>query len=200
VEFGEVLRRRRMVRTFLDRPIDSEVVERLLAAGHRAPSAGFTQGYSFLVFDGREETARFWQEAFPDRSASWFSSGIRLAPLIVVPLASKDAYLDRYAQPDKGWTDRDESRWPAPYWLVDASFAAMLILMAAVDEGLGAVFFGIFPPENQPRMLAAFGVPEEWEAIGAIAIGHPDPREETGGSALRRRRKPLADIVHRGGW
>jgi hypothetical protein len=32
------------------------------------------------------------------------------APLVIVPMASKDAYLSRYAEPDKGWTDLDEAR------------------------------------------------------------------------------------------
>jgi len=124
--------------------------------------------------------------------------GLRNAPLIVVPLASKKVYLDRYAEPDKGWTDRDESRWEAPYWYIDAAFASMLILLAAVDEGLGALFFGIFPPQNVPLLLGRFGVPAEYEAIGAIAIGYPD--EDRVPSSARRGRRPMNQVVHRGHW
>ena len=96
------------------------------------------------------------------------------APLVIVPLACKDVYLDRYARPDKGWTDRDEARWPVPYWYIDTGFTALLILLAVVDEGLGAVFFGI-PPENVADFRAHSACPEQWTPIGAIAIGHPDP-------------------------
>src|SRR3712207_6969015 len=47
------------------------------------------------------------------RSDPWLQRMAR-APLLVVVLSSKDAYLDRYAEPDKGWTDRDETRWAVP--------------------------------------------------------------------------------------
>lgn len=186
-----------MVRNFSDQPIDPEAVRRILRTGHAGPSAGFSQGYAFLVFDVPEDTARFWAAAFPGGEDSRMP-GLRNAPLIVVPLSSKRVYLDRYAEPDKGWTDRNESRWPAPFWTIDVAFAAMLILLAAVDEGLGALFFGLFPPEHVPEFLRSFRVPEEWEAIGAIAIGHPAP--DIIRSSARRGRRPLQEIVHRGGW
>jgi nitroreductase len=197
MEFQRVVRRRKMVRNFSDQPIDPGVVRRILATGNQGPSAGFSQGYAFLTFEGREETARFWEASFPGGEDSRMP-GLRNAALIVVPLASKKAYLDRYAEPDKGWTDRDESRWPAPYWTIDTAFAAMLMLLAAVEEGLGALFFGLFPPEHGPVFLRSFGVPEEYETIGAVAIGHP--AEDTIQSSARRGRRPLYEVVHRGRW
>ena len=86
---------------------------------------------------------------------------MRTAPVVIVPLSNRDAYLDRYAEPDKGWTDRDEDRWPVPYWHIDTGMAALLILQTAVDEGLGACFFGI-PPDRIAAFKAEFGVPEEY--------------------------------------
>jgi nitroreductase len=197
VEFQEAVRRRKMVRTFLDRPVDREVVERILRTAHRGPSAGFTQGYAFLVFEG-DQTKAFWESAFRDEEPFGWAPGLMRARLVIVPLSSKRAYLDRYAEDDKGWTDRDESVWPVPYWHIDAAFASMLILLAAVDEGLGALFFGIFPPERVPAMMREFGVPADFQPIGAIAIGHPgDDRVQ---SSASRGRKPLEDVVHRGHW
>jgi nitroreductase len=196
MDFGEVLRRRRMVRTFHDRPVAPDVVERVLQAGRRAPSAGFTQGVAFLVMDGAEEVAGFWRVV--SRDGEWPHQGLRRAPLVVVPLASRQAYLDRYAEPDKGWTDRDESRWPVPFWLVDAAFAAMLLLLAAVDEGLGALFLGL-DPEDPAALHAAYGVPAGYQPIGAIAIGHPAP-DRVGSSARTRPRKPADEVIHRGRW
>ncbi|SRR6266540_2536448 len=196
MEFGEVVRRRKMVRSFQDRPIDPEVVERILEAGRRAPSAGFSQGFAFLVLDGPQQTAGFWRAVSHD--PEWPHEGLRLAPLIVVPLASKQAYLDRYAEPDKGWTDRDESHWPVPYWTVDTAFAAMLMLLTAIDEGLGALFFGL-SAQGYSAVHDAYDVPREHEAIGAIAIGHPAP-DPIVSSARTRPRKPADEVIHRGRW
>jgi len=117
----------------------------------------------------------------------------------VVPAAGKHVYLDRYAQDDKGWEDRDEAHWPVPYWVVDAAFASMLILLAAVDEGLGALFFGL-DSGGYARLREAFGMPEAWEPIGVIAIGHPEARDPVRSSAHTRPRRPLEDVVHRGRW
>ena len=198
VEFRKVVRRRRMVRNYDERPVDRDVVERILDHALRAPSAGFTQGWEFLVLEGPEETARFWDATFPAERRQGFGwPGIFRAPLIVVPLASKAAYLGRYAEPDKGWHDRDEERWPVPYWYVDTGFAALLILLSAVDEGLGALFFGIFP-ENVARFREAFGVPDAYDPIGAITVGHPAPDRPS--PSLRRGRRPKDEVVHRGRW
>ena len=108
------------------------------------------------------------------------------APLVIVPMSSKRVYLDRYARPDKGWTDRDEKRWPVPFWHIDTGMAALLILLTVVDEGLGALYFGIVPEAVEP-FREAFGVPEDHEPIGAIAIGH---NAEAAPRDLRSRRRP----------
>lgn len=196
MEFQAVLRRRKMVRTFLDRPVDEDVLTRIMGSGQRAPSAGFTQGFEFLVLEGPEETARFWQANTGDQP---MLEGVHRAPVLIVPLASKKAYLDRYAEEDKGWSDRDESRWPMPFWYIDAAFASMLILLSAVDEGLGALFFGLFPP-TLDAFRAEFGIPDEWEPIGAIALGHPAPVDPVRSSAHTRPRKALEQIIHPGQW
>jgi nitroreductase len=196
VEFQDVVRRRRMVRNFADRPLPPEVRDRILDNAIRAPSAGFSQGWAFLVFEGAEDTEAFWAATFPgDRREAFRWQGLFNAPLIVVPLSSMDAYLDRYAEPDKGWADRDPGRWPVPYWHIDTGFAALLMLLTAVDAGLGALFFGIFRPA---QFREAFGVPDSYEPIGAIAIGYPVPDETS--PSLARGRKPLDDVVHVGRW
>jgi nitroreductase len=120
------------------------------------------------------------------------------APVVVVPLSHKAAYLDRYAEPDKGWTDRDEARWPVPYWHLDTAMATLLMLLTAVDEGLGACFFGI-PPDAVGSFRDEFGVPPAYSPIGAVTLGHRVPDTGAAGSASRGRR-PVAEVVHRGGW
>jgi nitroreductase len=202
MEFEEVVHFRRMVRHYSPEPVEAASVDQLLRNAVRAPSAGFSQGWAFLVLDQREDVERFWKATTPTGRAaepdSWLR-GMRTAPVVIVPLSSKDAYLDRYAEADKGWTDRDEVRWPVPYWHVDAGMASLLMLLTAVDEGLGACFFGI-PGECVPSLRAAFGVPSDYAPVGAITVGYPDPSQRVGGSAARRKRRPAEDVIHRGHW
>jgi nitroreductase len=197
MELREAIRGRRMVRNFEDRPVPAEALERILDHARRAPSAGHTQGASFLVLEGPEQTGRFWDCTFPgERRAGFRWPGLFRAPVVILPCASRDAYLDRYAEPDKGWADRDEGRWPVPYWDVDCGFATMAMLLTAVDEGLGALFFGIF--DGLPALRAAFGLPGEWHPIGAMALGWPAPDEPS--PSLARGRRPADEVIHRGRW
>ena len=185
-----------MIRNYQDRPLPPGALDRLLDNAVRAPSAGFSQGWAFLALEGADETARFWDAVFPAAERDQFAyPGLFRAPAIVVPLAHKQAYLDRYAEPDKGWTDKSESHWPVPYWDIDTGFAALLLLLTAVDEGLGALFFGIFP-HRMRAFRAAFGVPDAYTPIGAIAVGFPAP--DTPSPSLARGRRSPAEVVHRG--
>lgn len=194
-----MLRRRRMVRSFDKAPLRPGVVDRMLAAATRAPSAGFTQGWAFLVLEGPEQTGQFWAHTLPHEERAGFGWPRLLdAPVIVLPLSSRQAYLDRYAEPDKAGAGlHDEAAWPVPYWDVDCGFATMLLLLAAVDEGLGALFFGIF--RGEAELLADLGVPPAFRPIGAVALGHP-AGDSTPSTSLTRGRRPVDEVVHRGGW
>jgi nitroreductase len=202
VEFAEVVRRRHMVRDYdPDRPVPPEVRDRLLEHALRAPSAGFSQGWAFLVLEAPEDRQQFWEATTSaedeTRMDQWLVR-MRRAPLLIVPLSHKAAYLRRYAEPDKGWTDQDEARWPVPYWDIDTGMAALLMLLTAVDEGLAACFFGIQPAEH-PRFHAAFGVPDEYTAIGCVSVGYAGT-EDRRSPSLRRGRRGLDEVVHRGRW
>jgi nitroreductase len=199
VEFDEVIRKRKMVRAFTAQPLDPDVVTRILAAANRAPSAGFSQGYALLTLAGRDQLDPFWELMSRSDGAGPARDPVTRAPLVVVPLSCKDIYLDRYARQDKGWTDRDEAHWPVPYWDIDTGFMALLMLLAAVDAGLGALFFGI-PPEQMDDFRAQYGVPDQYTPIGAVAVGHPDPAADPGGSSRVLKRRALDDLVHPGYW
>lgn len=194
MEFRDLVRRRRMIRNLSDAPIDSAVRDRIFDAMRRGPSAGFSQGFEFLVLEG-VDAREFWRVAWPDDERSGPHAGVTNAPLVIIPCAHEDAYLDRYAEPDKGWTDRDPSRWPTPFWLVDTAFAAMLGLLAVTDEGLGALFFGL---QREEAVRATFGIPDGFKPIGAIAIGHA--QTDTPSPSLRRGRRDADAVFHNGTW
>ena len=197
MQFSDVVRRRRMVRRYdPDRQVPLEIIERCLGNAVRAPSAGFSQGWDFLVLANADERDSFWAATTPEEepSDSWLS-GIRNAPVLILCLSDKDAYLDRYAAPDKGWSDRDEGRWPVPYWDVDTGMAALLILLTAVDEGLGGLFFGV-PPIHHAAVKAAFGIPSGRRIVGVVSMGHALPGPKS--PSLQRPRRGAEDVAHWG--
>jgi nitroreductase len=197
MDFATVVRSRRMVRAYqAHRTVPDAVLDRLLQNALRAPSAGFSQGWDFVVLRRPEDLERFWT-ATTDPSAepdAWLQ-GMRSAPVLVVCLSDPQRYLDRYAEPDKGWTDRDEARWPVPYWDVDTGMAALLMLLTAVDSGLGACFFGV-PPERREHVLAALGAPENRRIVGVVSVGHAAPDRRS--PSLRRGRRPVHEVAHDG--
>jgi nitroreductase len=198
LELDAAVARRRMCRSFLERPVERDVLERALALATHAPSAGNTQGWAFFVLEG-DETENFWQQ---EADSSWLAHpshpGLLKAPVIVLPLASRARYLERYSEPDKQAPGaRGVEDWAVPYWLVDTAFATMLLLLGATQEGLGALFFALRKPAT--TLLADLGVPPEWEPLGAVALGWPSPDDKPSLSAYRPR-KDLAQVVHRGRW
>lgn len=208
MDFSEVVMRRRMVRRYLDRPVDAEVVTRALTNATRAPSAGFTQGWAFLVLRTPADTGAFWEATSPqhdepaiastrtsERPNTWLD-GMRTAPVVIVVLASESAYRQRYAEADKQGARRRAAEMP--WWQIDAAMAALLILQTATDEGLGACFFGV-PRAGVAALRSRFGVPEEFEPLGAITMGHPAPAPPSG-STSRRPRRSVAEVVHEGRW
>lgn len=191
-----------MIRNYAETPVDPAVVDRAIAHATRAPSAGFSQGWAFVVLDTPADVRRWWQAttdpADLEAPDDWLS-GMMRAPVVVIPCSSKSAYLSRYAEPDKGWEDRAEARWPMPFWHMDAAMASLLILQTAVDEGLGACFFGI-PPERDAAVRREFAIPDSFDPVGVITLGHRVEDTGNAGSPSRRERKPLDDVLHRGGW
>jgi len=197
MEFAETVRRRRMVRNYQpDRPVDRATIERLLELAIRAPSAGFSQGWQFLVLDTEQSCSTFWQAATePEDEADSWLRGMQSAPVLILALSDKDAYLDRYAEPDKGWTDRDEAHWPVPYWDIDTGMASLLVLLGAVDAGLASCFFGV-PVPAHPAVKASFGIPERLRIVGVISLGYGAPDRRS--PSLRRGRRGLAEVLSYG--
>lgn len=211
MEFTEAVRRRRMVRSFSARPIAPALLDTLLDVALRGPSAGNTGGWDAVVLQGPAETAVFWEATTtpPWRASSRRWPGLERAPVAVVLFAHPEAYRARYAEPDKetsGLGRReeagdgdpgDEDPWPVPYWFVDTGFAALLLLLAAVDAGLGGCFLGNFRGEQ--ALITALGVPDDRRYLGTVLIGQPAGDDPLSASLSRGRRRS-EEVVHRGRW
>jgi nitroreductase len=188
-----------MVRAFRPDPVAPDALDRILDSARYAPSAGFTQGLDLVVLVGAADTARYWDVTLPaPRRATFPWPGLLAAPVLVVPCVRAEAYVERYSESDKARTGLGAGveAWSVPYWFVDAGMATLAMLLRAVDEGLGACFFGIF--EHEPAVRATLAIPDSHRPIGTVAIGHAAPDRPS--RSVARGRRPLADIVHRGGW
>jgi nitroreductase len=200
--FGELLKRRRMVRSYLPDPIPDETIDRIVSVVRRAPSGGFSQGHRLVVVtdpDTRSVLARLAGEE--DYVALGGKPWISVAPVHIFVGAREESYHERYRQPDK-LRDGEEIGWPAPYWYVDAGALFMLLQLAALDEGLGAGVFGVLP-EQVSAVKELLGVPDDVHFVCVVTIGReaPDPTESRRlVSRLSQRRLPMDELVHRERW
>ncbi len=199
MQFADVVTSRQMVRAFQTRPVPSEVLDRVLDLSRRVPAAGNTQGLDLVVLEG-EQTERYWNATLtPERRADFPWPQLLDAPVLIIPVANPHAYVERYGENDKKRTGLGESEqsWTVPYWYVDTAFSAMVSLLAAVDEGLGALFFGQF--EHEEAVKKALGIPVDHRPVGTIALGYA-AAEQRASASSKRQRRTFEEIVHRGGW
>lgn len=192
-----MVRRRRMVRSFEETPLPDEVVFRVVDAGRRAPSAGNTWAVHFLVLRGREECDAYWECTLSEqgrRRLRW--PGLLRAPALVVVWVDPAEYGRRYRLPDKLRAGGPE-HWRVPFWFVDAGMAVENMLLAAVDEGVGALFCSVFGGEMALR--ERFGVPDSMRAVGTVVLGRPSG-DDRPSLSQRRGRPPLDQVAHTGRW
>jgi nitroreductase len=196
MEFSSVLARRRMVRNYTEAPVDPASLDRVAAAALRAPSAGNSQAIAVVVVTNRDLRSRIALIADePDYLNAGFDPWISKAPAHIVISVSERVYRDRYSEPDKLDADGAEISWPVPYWWIDAGAALMAVLLASVDEGLGAGFLGM---HSVPELSALLGIPDDYHPIGVVTVGHPAPDRRSG--SLDRPRKTAAQVIFADGW
>ncbi len=198
MEFREVLKRRRMHRAFLPDPIPQEQIERIANVIKRAPSGGFSQGGSIVVVTDDDKRAAI-AKAFGDEHYSPHGRNyIADAPVHMIISANETLYHARYNEADKlAATGGVEVTWPVPYWFVDAGALMMLVLAAAIDEGLASAFIG--HPEQKRIFDELLGLPEDVVPIGLALMGKPGEAPPTG-SRLKSRQRAQTDLVHWQQW
>ena len=196
MELKDTVLKRRMVRNFADKPVDPQIIERIVDLTRHAPSAGFTQGQSFIIVtrsDLKKAIAASCHEE--EYVKGGFDPFISKAPVLLIPCTSETAYHRRYQEADKVDDDGNEIVWPVPYWFVDIGCSVMIALLGAIDEGLVGAFVG---SQDLDTLRAVLNIPAEVTPVGVIAVGYraadvPSP-------SLKRGRKPDADYVHHEGW
>jgi FMN reductase [NAD(P)H] len=195
MNFRELLSRRRMVRAYEPEPVPREAIERIVRSVRRGPSAGFSQGLRLVVVTEAERRRRLAQIV---GEGQWVGN----APVLVVVCVREDDYHDRYRQPDKlAVTGGVEIEWPIPFWYFDAGAAAMLILLAAIDEGYAAGLFGV-PVEVLPGFRAEVGLPDDVVITCCITIGRAAAADDASAQSSRliRRRRAKDEIVRWERW
>lgn len=196
MEFTDTVLKRRMVRNFAEKPVDIEIIKRIVELTRHAPSAGFTQGQSFVVVtdvEKRKAIAETCEEA--EYVKMGFAPFISKAPVLLIPCTSELAYHRRYQQPDKVNADGSEIVWPVPYWFMDIGCAVMIALLAAVDEGLVCAFAG---SKDLNALRSLLSMPAEVTPVGVIGVGYRAP--DMPSPSLKRGRKPDTDYLHLEHW
>jgi nitroreductase len=198
LDFYELLKRRRAVRSYTGERVPRETLERIARAARRGPNAGYSQGLRLLVIDEPETIEALASMQEDEGSQSWF----RTAAAHVLVLTREQDYHDRYNQPDKlAVTGGVEVVWPVPFWHVDAGAALMLVWLAAIEEGLGAGVYGV-PVEDDARMREVLGLPDDLTIVVGVTVGHPaeDPDWDRATSAFSQRRRAQDEVVRWNRW
>ena len=185
-----------MIRRYRPDRVADDVLVRLVDTARRAPSAGFAQGQSFVVVTDahlRARVAELCDE--PAEVAAGREPWLSVAPAHVVPCVRVADYERRYAEPDKAGS-RGPDGWDVPFWWVDGGAALMLLLLAAVDEGLGAGVLDIADPHG---LRALLGIPPDVAPLGLVTVGHPHDAQPPS-SATRRPRRALGEQLHWQRW
>ena len=196
MEFRETVLKRRMVRNFAEKPVDPAVIDRIVDLTRHAPSAGFTQGQSFIVVTDPERKRQIAETCEEEEYVKrGFAPFLSKAPVLLIPCTSERAYHRRYQEADKVNEDGTEIVWPVPYWFMDIGCAVMIALLAAVDEGLVTAFAGSKDLETLRSLL---DIPAEVTPVGVIAVGYRAP--DIPSPSLQRGRKSDSDYIHRERW
>jgi FMN reductase [NAD(P)H] len=197
--FYDLLGQRRMVRHYTGEPVPREALERIVATVRRAPSAGFSQGQRLLVVDDLDLLAQIAALGDDDPLEGvepWFETA---AAQVFVMTRERD-YHERYTKEDK-LQDGEEIEWPVPFWHVDAGAAMMLILVAAIEEGLAAAVYGIFG-DDEKKLRDLLQIPDDFTLVAGVSLGYPrpDPGWSSKTSRATQRRRNVDEIVHWNTW
>jgi len=161
----EAIKTRRSVRSYQDRPVEKEVLERILEAARMAPSARNRQAYKFVVVTDKEIRKKL-------AIAAHNQHFVAEAPVVIVAV---------------GLTPKEIMSCGIPTDPVDVAIAIDHITLAAVEEGLGTCWIGAFEQEEVCKIL---NIPSQYKVIELLPLGYP-----ADSSSRQKYRKPLKELV-----
>jgi nitroreductase len=170
MDFDEVVKKRKMIRKYeQDRQVSTDIINKLLRNAHRSPSAGHTQVQEFIIVIDPITKRKLCQ-------ASLGQSQVENASVLIIVCSNTSRSVERYRK-----------RGTEFYSIIDGAFASMVMLLSAVNEGIGASFVGAFE-DNEVRKILR--IPIQVRPIGIIALGYPAEKPE------RFERIELNDLIH----
>ena len=170
MEAFEALMTRRSIRSFIDRGIPHDVIERILRAGAQAPSGGNRQPWRFIIVTDQEKIKQF------DPDGKW-QPFVSTAPAVLVACADPHDTWERYDENDQ-------------CWILDTSAAIENMLIAIHALGLGAVWTLSY---SKRKVREICRIPKHWQIISIIPFGYYDPQDER--NQRMRPRRPLEEIA-----
>jgi nitroreductase len=185
-----------MVRNFYGKKVPAKKIDSILRLALRAPSAGYTQGWAYVVVRDYETKRRIGElQGELDFYANRKHKFVSKASVLIVACVSEQLYHSRYREPDKLKSDGNEIEWPVPFWYFDIGGACMIIFLAAVNVGLAAAFTGIF---RQQQMRELLDIPNHFLPVGVISIGYP--KRDVKSPSLKRGPRALEEVIHYERW
>ncbi|MDH5466393.1 MAG: nitroreductase family protein [Candidatus Aminicenantes bacterium] len=173
--FQQLVRNRRSIRRYLDKPVDREKILTCIEAARLAPSADNVQPWRFLIIDDPELKDRLAAEVFSGiYSISRFAGK---APLIIVILARLDIIANRIGKQIQN----------IHYYLIDIGIAGEHLVLQAQELGLGTCWIGWF---NIRRARKILKIPRKYKIVSMMAVGYYEKRP-----SKEKKRKTLEDIA-----
>jgi nitroreductase len=154
MDFEDVVRKRKMVRKYKqNKPLSDKIITKLIRNAHRSPSAGHTQVQEFIIVKEPLTKNKL-------RAAAVDQEYVEEAPLLIIVCSNTSRSVGRYGNRGREF-----------YSIIDGAFASMLILLTAVNEGIGACFVGAFDDAKVSKILE---IPRDVRPVGIICLGYPD--------------------------
>lgn len=176
-----LIRQRRSVRRYADRPVEREKILQCIEAARLAPSAQNVQPWRFVVLD---------DPAIKDRFCARVCSGIyrpirfvQQAPALIVLLAKIDLLAHRIGRRLQG----------TPYYLIDIGIAGEHLVLQATELGIGTCWIGWF---NARAAQEALDLPRTYKVVALIAVGYPAKDHAVRG----RKRTSIEELVSFNGF
>ncbi|UCD09872.1 MAG: nitroreductase family protein [Dehalococcoidales bacterium] len=155
----DLIKQRRSVRNFLDKPIEREKIMACLEAARLAPSASNSQPWSFLVVDDPALRDRVCKNAF--RGPYFINSFCKKAPVILVVISERSKFLTRIAAVFRG----------TQFYLIDIGISVEHFVLQAEESGLGTCWIGWF---NEKEVKKTLSIPESKKVDILVAVGYRD--------------------------